>query len=77
MNGEGTLTWADGRQYEGGFINDKRHGWGEFKWKDGRQYRGGWDNGKQHGIGFFLKLGQSHEKEGEWNEGKRIRWVDQ
>ena len=35
MHGQGVLTWADGKIYEGEFVNDKRSGYGNFKWKDG------------------------------------------
>lgn len=55
MNGKGHLKWADGREYRGEFIDDKRDGYGEFTWKDGRKYKGDWKNGKQHGVGVFLK----------------------
>ena len=36
MHGRGLLIWADGKQYEGEFQDDKRHGQGTFKWTDGR-----------------------------------------
>lgn len=49
MHGRGLLKWADGKQYEGFFVNDKRQGVGVFKWKDGRVYDGEWLDGKQHG----------------------------
>lgn len=34
------LKWADGKYYEGKFVNDKREGNGKFKWADGRIYEG-------------------------------------
>ena len=46
MNGKGNLKWADGREYRGEFLDDKRDGYGEFTWKDGRKYKGDWRNGK-------------------------------
>jgi hypothetical protein len=30
MNGKGTLTWADGKKYEGNFVEDKRDGHGKL-----------------------------------------------
>lgn len=33
-------TWADGRQYNGDWINNKMHGRGIFTWADGRRYDG-------------------------------------
>ena len=46
MHGEGTFTWADGRQYQGEYVDDKKQGVGIFIWPDGRQYEGQWLNGK-------------------------------
>lgn len=42
MDGQGTLTWKDGKTYTGEFVNDKREGKGKFMWADGRQYIGEW-----------------------------------
>ena len=74
MNGKGKLCWADGRTYEGDYVLDKKDGIGTFCWPDGRKYIGGWKNGKQHGSGVYIANGQ--QKNGEWFEGKRVRWVD-
>lgn len=46
MNGRGTLSWPDGKSYEGEFVDDKRDGAGLFKWGDGKVYEGQWKNGK-------------------------------
>ena len=60
MHGRGLFIWADGRKYEGSYVDDKKEGEGEFVWADGRSYRGGWKNGKQdgkwslQGVFFFL-----------------------
>lgn len=48
------MIWSDGRQYEGEFLDDKRHGYGVYKWS-GRQYVGEWSNGQQHGRGVYIK----------------------
>jgi hypothetical protein len=42
MNGEGRLTWADGKLYKGQWKDDKKHGYGEYLWDDGRKHRGEW-----------------------------------
>ena len=34
--GQGVLTWPDGRQYEGGWLNGKKHGEGTFTSADGQ-----------------------------------------
>ena len=46
MDGQGILTWKDGKKYEGNFVNDKREGQGKFTWADGRKYVGQWKAGK-------------------------------
>jgi len=38
-----------------------------------RTYKGYWANGRQHGKGVYIGS-QGVEKEGEWSEGKRIKW---
>ena len=42
MHGIGYYKWADGRQYKGEYINDKKNGFGIYSWNDGRSYRGLW-----------------------------------
>ena len=32
--------WADGRKYEGDYVNDKKHGVGIYTYTDGRSYKG-------------------------------------
>lgn len=46
MHGSGLFTWADGRVYEGEYVDDKKEGQGIFTWPDGRKYDGAWVNGK-------------------------------
>jgi hypothetical protein len=43
---------------------------------DGRKYLGNWHKGKQHGNGTYI-TGKGEAREGEWKEGKRIRWLDE
>ena len=74
MYGKGLFTWPDGRWYEGDYLDDKKEGFGTFLWPDGRKYEGNWKDGKQHGKGVYI--GQDISKEGEWQNGKRIKWLD-
>lgn len=46
------------------------------RWADGRMYEGHWFNGKQHGEGFYTNKDKVRKK-GYWEEGNRIKWVDQ
>jgi len=42
MHGKGIFKWADGRVYEGDYVDDKKHGFGRVIWPDGREYEGEW-----------------------------------
>jgi hypothetical protein len=46
MCGKGRYEWADGRYYEGEYLNDKKHGFGEYFWTTGKIYQGEWSEGK-------------------------------
>lgn len=56
-------------------MNDKKEGHGIFYWPDGRKYEGKWKNGKQHGEGTYTSS-SGKIKLGIWDEGKRIKWLD-
>lgn len=75
MEGVGVYTWADGRKYEGEYLDDKKHGYGFYTWADRRQYQGMWFKGKQHGVGMY-QVPDSESKCGLWEDGKRIEWFD-
>ena len=74
-DGKGIYMWPDGRKYEGDFVNDVCHGSGIFWWPDGLMYKGQWKDGVQHGVGVELNDDGTAEKEGEWENGKWIKWV--
>lgn len=91
MHGKGVYTWKDGRRYEGEYLNDKKHvdfksyylhsyfnnqGYGTYAWADGRKYVGEWKLGKQHGKGKYILLDNTI-KTGQWEDGKRIKWVEE
>ena len=42
MHGKGIFKWADGRVYEGDYVDDKKHGFGRVIWPDDREYEGEW-----------------------------------
>ncbi len=44
-------------------------------WPDGRCYNGQWFNGKQHGEGQFTNS-KGKSKRGEWNDGNRVKWLN-
>jgi hypothetical protein len=59
----------------GQYFDDLKQGEGTFEWPDGRKYIGHWDKGKQHGKGIYYNAG-GVERHGEWEHGKRLRWLD-
>ena len=59
MHGFGKYVWADEKQYEGQYCDDKKHGYGIYKWPDGRRYMGFWKDGKQHGLAEYQTLKRS------------------
>lgn len=77
MSGYGVYIYSDGVQYEGQFLDDKKTGYGHYFWTDGRQYEGWWYRGKQHGLGIFKDPKKGKEKNGVWEQGKRLQWFDQ
>lgn len=77
MHGRGVFTWADGRCYEGQYLNDKKHGRGKYTWPDGRMYDGQFAHGEMDGFGAYLSAeAGATERFGEWLKGKRIRWIE-
>ena len=76
MEGNGVFNWPDGRVYKGEYINDKKEGYGEFEWSDGRKYYGFWKDGRQNGKGKFFNPKTNEWKEGLWEKGKRIEWIE-
>lgn len=75
MEGRGIETWSDGRRYEGEYKNGKKDGEGTFEWPSGIKYIGSWRNGKQHGTGVLYNTNDDSKRQGEWVEGKRLRWI--
>ena len=73
--GRGIYMWPDSRKYEGEFANDVCHGEGIFWWVDGLMYKGLWKDGVQHGLGVEISDDGTSEREGEWENGKWVRWV--
>ena len=71
------MTWPDGRQYEGEFVNDVKQGQGTFQWADGRIYTGQWLNGKQNGTGAISSQTDGNPRMGYWENGKRVKWLTQ
>ncbi len=39
--------------------------------------KGFWKNGKQNGKGEFYNANTNSWRKGEWENGKRIKWIDE
>jgi hypothetical protein len=69
-HGEGTWKHDDGRQYVGGFRNDRRHGHGTMTYADGSVYQGGYRDGLRHGEGSYTAGNGSRLRyHGGWEDG--------
>ena len=47
------MLYADGNQYEGDLMNNKRHGRGKMIYSNGDVYDGQWDYDEKHGHGVY------------------------
>ena len=56
QTGYGLMTWADGRRYEGYWVNSKCTGLGTLTHKDGRRYEGQYVNDKMQVLALRLLL---------------------
>ena len=76
MNGQGKMYYTDGSIYEGGFINNIKHGFGTYIWKskEGQgklYYVGEFKNDVMDGKGKLVS--GNNVMEGIWKNGKFIR----
>ena len=62
MNGQGTITWSDGKNYVGEFKDGKYHGQGTYTWSDGRKYVGEFKNGEPWNGTYYDKNGNIQVK---------------
>ena len=69
IEGQGSVTYPDGRQYVGEFKDGKENGQGTFTWTDGDKYVGEWKDGKRTGQGTFTSSG-GNKYVGEFKDGK-------
>jgi hypothetical protein len=67
---EGIYKWADGRNYNGQWVNNKMEGHGVFIWPDGRIYNGDYKNDKKDGYGEF-EWHDGRKYKGYWKNGKQ------
>lgn len=46
-NGNGTFQWADGKKYQGEWVDGKQHGVGYYTNANGVSKKGEWSKGKR------------------------------
>jgi len=52
IQGEVTVSYADGSKYIGGMVDGERCGYGEYT-SEFEQYKGQWLDNKKHGEGHY------------------------
>jgi hypothetical protein len=63
------MTWPDGREYFGQYVDNLKEGEGLFHWPDGRMYDGQWRKGLRNGTARFLDP-DGIEYEGQWKKDR-------
>ena len=61
-NGQGTITWSDGKNYVGEFKDGKFNGHGKLTWSDGKKYVGEYKDGKKWNGTVYDKNGNIQVK---------------
>ena len=69
-NGQGTITYPNGRKYVGEWKDGEKHGQGTKTWSNGDKYVGEYKNGKYNGHGTFT-WSDGHKYVGEYKDGKK------
>jgi len=60
----------------GEWANHQMNGYGEMVWPDKSKYSGQWMDNLPHGEGIFIDGETKEPKEGIWEKGELIRWLD-
>jgi hypothetical protein len=69
----GSVNYANGGKYVGGFKNGKRHGLGSFVFANGDRFRGHYVEGKREGYGTY-EFTSGERYEGYFHNGKYHHW---
>lgn len=69
--GNGTMLFADGSKYEGGFVNGKINGFGTYYYANNSKYTGEWKDGYYHGEGTKYN-GPKDVRIGLWQNGEYL-----
>ena len=66
----GPFQYPDGSNYEGQYLNGKKHGFGVLQTPEGYEYEGTFENNKYEGKGRLI-LSENEYYIGGWKDGKR------
>ena len=77
MHGQGTVTFADGSSYVGGFKLDMMHGKGTFKDTQDNIYEGEWFEDQRHGEAKFTCIDGSTYEGSYMNNKRHGKGVDE
>jgi hypothetical protein len=70
--GQACYTYANGDEYEGTFLNGKRHGFGIYiEAMTQNQYEGDWKQDQRHGKGILTCKSQGYIYDGSWENDMR------
>jgi len=76
MDGLGREDYEDGRVFIGEFKDGKKHGSGKMMYsKEMKQYEGPWVDNLKHGVGLEFNFRTNSKRQGEWKNGKWVRWL--
>mmetsp|Transcript_2480 Transcript_2480/g.8713 ORF Transcript_2480/g.8713 Transcript_2480/m.8713 type:complete len:730 (+) Transcript_2480:312-2501(+) len=70
QGGGGNCAYSDGAKYEGGWVDDLRHGHGEQLYADGANYAGAWHGGRRNGFGACT-FANRDKYDGKWFADQR------
>ena len=62
------LSQYRSNNYEGEYVEDKKHGYGVFEWESGNVYSGFYNNDERHGYGV-MRWTDSSTYMGTWEAG--------
>ena len=74
---KGTITYPDGKKYEGQFRYRERNGRGTLTYADGRKYVGEYKDDVPHGFGTGFSADGAAEYRGEWANGEPLHGPSQ
>lgn len=69
-NGYGTMTFSDGKIYEGKWVRNNMDGFGKMIFSDGNIYTGSWVLNKMEGLGKMIFANNGGFYEGGWKNNQ-------